>query len=163
MLIRLKNKDTLLVDEFKFKCAIGKNHTKLKKKEGDLSTPKGNFLIKSLFYRADRERKIKTTIPKYKIQKNMGWCNDPKKKNYNSLIKINKKIRHEKMFRNDFKYDLLLVIDYNLKKPVPFKGSAIFLHLTKNYMPTAGCIAIKRNDMLVLLKLINKKSRILIS
>ena len=62
------------------------------------------------------------------------------------------------MYRKDKKYDLVIVIDYNLKKPIPFKGSAIFIHLTENYKPTAGCIALGKNDMLVLLKIINKKN-----
>ena len=160
MLIRLKNKDTLKIDEFSFKCCIGKKGLKTKKVEGDLATPKGTYLLKKLYYRSDKFKKIKTSLPKIKIRKNMGWCNDPKNRFYNSLIKIRKKVKHEKMYRKDRKYDLVIVIDYNLKKPVPFKGSAIFIHLTQNYKPTAGCIALRKNDMLVLLKIINKKTKI---
>ena len=160
MLIRLKNKDTLNIDEFSFKCSIGKNGLKSKKVEGDFCTPKGSFLLKKLYYRSDRFKKIITVLPKIKIKKNMGWCNDPRHKQYNSLIKATKKIKHEKMFRGDRKYDLVIVLDYNLNKPVPFKGSAIFIHLTKNYQSTAGCIALSKNDMLVLLKIINKKTKI---
>ena len=160
MLIRLKNKDTLNIDEFSFKCSIGKNGLKSKKVEGDISTPKGSFSLKKLYYRSDKFRKINTVLPKIKIKKNMAWCNDPKHKQYNSLVKINKKIKHEKMFRRDRKYDLIIVLDYNLNKPVPFRGSAIFIHLTKNYRSTAGCIALSKNDMLVLLKIIKKKTKI---
>ena len=90
----------------------------------------------------------------------MGWCNDPLHKKYNSLISTKDKIKHEKMFRKDNKYNLVITIDYNLNKPIPYKGSAIFIHLTNNYKPTAGCIALSKNDMLVLLKLINKKTKI---
>ena len=160
MLIRLKNKDTLKIDEFSFKCCIGKKGLKTKKVEGDLATPKGTYLLKKLYYRSDKFKKIETLIPKTRIKKNMGWCNDPKHRFYNSLIKISKKVKHEKMYRKDRKYDLVIVIDYNLKKPIPFKGSAIFIHLTQNYKPTAGCIALGKNDMLVLLKIINKKTKI---
>ena len=160
MLIRLKNKDTLRIDEFSFKCCIGKKGLKTKKVEGDLATPKGTYLLKKLYYRSDKFKKIETLIPKIRIKKNMGWCNDPKNRFYNSLIKIRKKVKHEKMYRKDRKYDLVIVIDYNLKKPTPFKGSAIFIHLTQNYKPTAGCIALSKNDMLVLLKIINKKTKI---
>ena len=160
MLIRLKNKDTLKIDEFSFKCCIGKKGLKTKKVEGDLATPKGTYLLKKLYYRSDKFKKIETSLPKIKIRKNMGWCNDPKNRFYNSLIKIRKKVKHEKMYRKDRKYDLVIVIDYNLKKPIPFKGSAIFIHLTKYYKPTAGCIALNKNDMLVLLKIINKKTKI---
>ena len=163
MLIRLKNKDTLNIDEFTFKCSIGKNGLRLKKKEGDLCTPKGLYSLKKIFYRGDRIKNINTAIQKTKIKKQMGWCNDPLHKKYNSLINIKDKIKHEKMFRKDNKYDLLIVLDYNLKNPIPFKGSAIFIHLTKNYKPTAGCIALSEGDMQVLLKLANKKSKIILS
>tara|TARA_A100000164_G_C21817603_1_gene728679 strand:- start:289 stop:780 length:492 start_codon:yes stop_codon:yes gene_type:complete len=163
MLIRLKNKDRLIVDEFVFKCSIGKNGLKNNKREGDLSTPKGIFSIKKLYYRSDKVKKINTKVQKIKITKDMGWCNDPKSKNYNSLINIKKKIKHEKMFRKDRKYDLLLTLDYNLYKPIPFKGSAIFIHLTNNYKKTAGCVALNKKDMLILLKLINKESKILLT
>ena len=160
MLIRLKNKDTLHLDDFLFHCAIGKKGINSKKKEGDFCTPKGIFSIKNLYYRPDRLTKPETKITVKKIKKNMGWCNDPKNKKYNSLIRINKKIRHEKMYRKDHKYDLVIVINYNLKKPIPYKGSAIFIHLTKNYKPTAGCIALKKKDLLILLKIINKNTKI---
>ena len=90
----------------------------------------------------------------------MGWCNDPRSKKYNSLVKIRDKFKHEKLYRKDNKYDIVVVIGYNFKKPIPFNGSAIFLHLTKNYKETAGCVALNKNDLLILLRLINKKTKI---
>ena len=91
----------------------------------------------------------------------MGWCNDTKnKKNYNKLIKKNNKIKHEKIFRKDFKYDFLIPINYNTKNTRLGKGSAIFIHLTKNYKPTAGCIAISKKDFLILLKILKRKIQI---
>ena len=90
----------------------------------------------------------------------MGWCNDSKSKMYNKEIKIDKKISYEKLFRKDHKYDYLIVINYNKKKIIPGKGSAIFIHLTKNYNPTAGCIALKKKDFIILMKLINRKTKI---
>ncbi len=160
MLIRLKNKDTLRIDEFSFKCCIGKKGLKTKKVEGDLATPKGTYLLKNLYYRSDKFKKIETLLPKIRIKKSMGWCNDPKHRFYNSLIKIRKKVKHEKMFRKDRKYDLLIPVKYNTKRPIKNKGSAIFLHLTKDYKPTAGCVALRKNDFLILLKLIDKKTKI---
>ena len=91
----------------------------------------------------------------------MGWCDDinfPKK--YNRLIKVGDKIKHEKLRRKDYKYDLLIPIKYNFKNPVVGLGSCIFIHLTKNYKPTAGCIALSKKDFLIILKLINKKTKI---
>ena len=163
MLIKLKNKDTLQFDDFVFKCTIGKKGISSKKKEGDLCTPKGTFSIKNLYYRSDRLLKPQTKIIIKKIKKNMGWCNDPKSNKYNSLVTVKEKIRYEKMYRKDHKYDIVVIIDYNLKKPIPYKGSAIFIHLTNNYKPTAGCIALNKKDLLILLKLINKKTEIKIS
>ena len=94
----------------------------------------------------------------------MGWCDDLKfPKKYNKPIKVNNKINHEKLYRNDSKYDLLIPIIYNSKKTVVGKGSCIFLHLTKNYKSTAGCIALNKKDFLIMLKLINKKSKIKIN
>jgi len=162
MLIRLKNKDTLIIDEFKFKCCIGKKGLKEKKIEGDHSTPKGIFSLGKIYYRADRVTKPKKKNLIKKITKDIGWCDDPYSKHYNSEIKIKKNIKHEKLFRRDHKYDYFLVINYNMEKK-KFKGSAIFIHLTENYKPTAGCIALKKKDFLILLKIINKKTKIKIS
>ena len=90
----------------------------------------------------------------------MGWCDDPYNKNYNKEIILNKEIKGEKLFRESEIYDILIVIKYNIKKIQRFKGSAIFIHLTKNYIPTKGCIALKKNDMLILLKLIKPGDKI---
>ena len=141
MLINLKNKEYLILDEFKFKCCIGKNGLKSKKKEGDKCTPKTKLKLK-------------------KITKNMGWCDDPYNKNYNKEIILNKKCKGEKLFRKDKIYDILVVIKYNMGKIKPFEGSAIFIHLTKNYNSTKGCIALKKNDMLILLKLLKPCAKI---
>ena len=155
MLIHLKNKDKLIVEDFKFRCCIGKSGTKKSKIEGDNSTPKGIFTLGTLYYRKDRVKKPVTNLKTKIIKSNLGWCNDPKHIFYNKEINIQKKIRHEKLYRKDQKYDYFLVINYNIKKTLPNKGSAIFLHLTKNYNQTAGCIALKKNDFLILLKLIS--------
>jgi len=160
MTIKLKNKDKLIIDDFEFKCCIGKNGLKKHKKEGDLTTPKGIFTLGNLYYRQDRVNKPNTKLKIKVIKPDMGWCNQSMHKLYNKEIKIEKKIKHEKLFRKDHKYDYFIEIKYNSKKVFPNKGSAIFIHLTKNYFPTAGCIALKKKDFLILLKLINKKTKI---
>ena len=160
MKIIIIKKDTLLYDEFKFKCSIGKNGKTIKKIEGDNKTPKGLFALGPLYYRKDRLLKLSTKLKKIEIMKNFGWCDDVKSKFYNKPIKTNINVRHEKLYRNDKKYDLLIPIEYNSKKTKKNKGSAIFLHLTSNYKKTQGCVAIKEKDMLILLNLINKKTKI---
>ena len=161
MTIFVKNKHTLQIDEFEFRCCIGKNGSTINKKEGDKKTPKGIFQIENLYYRKDRLKKPRTNLKCIEIKDTMGWCNDihyPKK--YNKLITIDKKSRHEKLKRKDYKYNLLIPIKYNFKSPFINQGSCIFLHLTKDYKPTAGCIALKEIDFLIMLKLINKKTKI---
>ena len=163
MTIFIKNKHTLQIEEFKFKCCIGKKGSTRNKREGDRKTPRGTFKIENLYYRKDRMNKPKTSLKCVEIKNNMGWCDDvrfPKK--YNQLIKINKNIQHEKLKRKDHKYDLLIPIKYNFKKPIIGIGSCIFIHLTNNYKPTAGCIAVKKKDFLIMLKLIKKNSKIII-
>ena len=163
MIIYLKNKHTLQIDDFYFKCCIGKNGLSKKKMEGDKKTPIGRFSIEHLYYRSDRVRNFSTKLKCVEIKKNMGWCDDPNNKKYNKLVMISKKIKCEKMFRKDNKYDLLIPIEYNTKKIIKNKGSAIFIHLTKDFKGTLGCIAIKKNDFLILLKLLDKKTKIKIN
>ena len=87
----------------------------------------------------------------------MGWCNDINDhKNYNKLVN-RRKLKNVKTFRKDYKYNYIIPINYNYSKRIPGKGSAIFIHLTKDYKPTAGCIALNEKDLKILLKLINKK------
>ena len=160
MKIIIIEKDTLLYDEFKFKCSIGKNGKTTKKIEGDNKTPKGLYTLGPLYYRKDRLPKLSTKLKKIEIMKNFGWCDDVKSKFYNKPIKTNINVRHEKLYRSDKKYDLLIPIEYNSKRPKKNEGSAIFLHLTSNYKKTQGCVAIKEKDMLILLNLINKKTKI---
>ena len=160
MRIIVKNKDTLLYDEFKFKCSIGKFGVTSFKREGDKKTPKGVFSLGSVYFRKDRVSKFHTKLKKKEITKDMGWCDDVNSKYYNKLFKIKNNVHHEKLFRKDKNYDILIPIKYNSSKIIKNKGSAIFLHLTLDYKKTLGCIALKKKDMLILLRLINQKTRI---
>ncbi len=164
MIILIKNKHTLQIDEFKFNCCIGKKGSTNNKIEGDNKTPKGMFKLEHLYFRKDRVNKPKTLLKCIEIKNNMGWCNDvrfPRK--YNRLIKKNKKYKHENLKRKDYKYDLIIPIKYNFEKPAIGKGSCIFIHVTRNYKPTAGCIALKVKDFLIMLKLLKRNSTIKIN
>ena len=161
MTIFVKNKHTLQIDAFKFRCCIGKNGSTRNKREGDKKTPKGLFEIENLYFRKDRKNKPFTLLRCIEIKKNMGWCNDVNAKTkYNKLLNKMSKFKHEKLFRKDFKYNLLIPIKYNWNKIKIGKGSAIFIHLTKNYQPTLGCIGLAEKDLLILLKLIKQKTKI---
>ena len=161
MTIFVKNKHTLEIEEFKFKCCIGKRGSTRNKKEGDNKTPTGTFKIGNLYYRKDRKVKPSTILKCIEIKKDMGWCDDIRfPKIYNKLFKIQKKIRHEKLKRKDHKYDLLIPIKYNFTKPIVGLGSCIFIHLTKDYKPTAGCVALNEKDFLIMLKILKKNTKI---
>ena len=160
MTIIIKNKGSLIFKDFTFKCCVGKNGITNNKIEGDKKTPKGLFTLGNVYYRKDRNIKPITKLNSISINKKMGWCNDVRSKKYNKLIYINKKIKHEKMFRKDYKYDYIIPINYNTNKTRIGKGSAIFIHLTKNFKPTAGCVALIKKDFLILLKLITKQTKI---
>ena len=159
MIIHVRNKNTLIIDDFKLKCCIGKNGLSSNKKEGDCSTPKGLYNLKKLYFRKDRVGIPRWIIEKKIIKKNMAWCDDPLHKKYNEEIKTYNKELKENLYRIDHRYDYLISISHNEQK-VPYKGSAIFIHLTDNYKPTAGCVALKKKDFEILLKLINKKTKI---
>ena len=163
MLIQIKKGTILCFKNYKFKCVIGKKGIKKNKIEGDKTTPRGTYSLGKLYFRADRIKSIKTKLPLKIIKKNMGWCHLPNDKKYNKEIKIKNNNTFEKLYRHDHKYDALIVINYNVSPTLINKGSAIFIHLTKNYKPTAGCIAIKLKDFLVLAKFCNKKTKIQIN
>ena len=159
MHIFIKNKKLILGD-YRIKCAIGKRGIGNKKREGDQITPKGKFKVKSILQRKDRLSHFKSKITKLPIKRDMGWCDDPKSKQYNKLIKLPFKGSFEKLYRKDHKYDLMIPIKYNYFRPTKYRGSCIFVHLTNDYKATAGCVAIKKKDFFIMLKLINRKTKI---
>jgi len=160
MNIKLKKK-FLYFDKYRIKCAIGKRGITRKKLEGDNKTPAGVFKFNSIFYRKDRVKKIKSSLQKNIIKKNMGWCDDSNSKFYNKLIKFPFKFKAEKLWLKDNVYDVLLISNYNTKPVVKKKGSAIFLHIAKkNYPATKGCVAVSKKDMNLLLSKIKTKTKI---
>ena len=150
--------------KLKFKCALGKAGIGKKKREGDNVTPTGTFKIVKIYYRSDRVKKISSKLRLIEITKNMGWCDDPNSKNYNQLINLPSRYGHEKIFKKNNIYDIIVVLNYNMKPVIKNKGSAIFIHIAKkNYQPTQGCIALKKNVLLKLLSKISKNIKIKIN
>ena len=164
MTIIIKNKETLLIDDFKFKCSVGKLGFSKNKREGDNKTPIGVFNLGEIYYRKDRIKKITSKLKIISIQKNMGWCDDPYSKHYNKLVKFPFKYSAEKLYRKDSTYDIILVLNYNLNPIRKGKGSAIFIHIAKkNYKKTLGCIAVNKKDLKKIIKKINKSTIVNIS
>ena len=145
----------------KFKCTLGRAGVGKKKIEGDNITPIGVYKILNVYYRKDRIKNLNTKFKINQITKNMGWCDDPKSKKYNQLIRIPFNYSHEKLYKKDNVYDLIAVLNYNKNPTIKNKGSAIFMHLTKNYKKkTAGCIGLKKKNLLKLLGQININTKI---
>jgi L,D-peptidoglycan transpeptidase YkuD (ErfK/YbiS/YcfS/YnhG family) len=163
-MIIVKKSGYLKYKNLKFRCALGKAGIKKKEKEGDNITPRGIFEITKILYRADKIKKIKAFIRPIKIKKNMGWCDDSKSDYYNQQIKLPNKFGHERLYRNDNLYDIILVLNYNTNPIIKKKGSAIFIHVSKNsYKKTKGCIALKKKHLLKLIPLIKKNTKIKIN
>ena len=149
----LINKKNLIYKNYKAKCAIGKRGIGYKKKEGDFITPKGKYKIKFILYRKDRIKKIRSKIKKIAIKKNMGWCDDPRSKNYNKIIKLPSLYGFEKLYKKENIYDIILVLNYNMNPTIKNKGSAIFIHVAKkNYKKTEGCVALRKVHLLKIIK-----------
>jgi L,D-peptidoglycan transpeptidase YkuD (ErfK/YbiS/YcfS/YnhG family) len=158
--ILIKNK-YLTYKNYKAKCAIGKRGIGYKRKEGDLITPKGEYKIKYILYRKDRVKKIQSKIKRIIIKKNMGWCDDTRSKDYNKLIKLPSTYNYETLYKKENTYDIVVVLNYNMNPVIKNKGSAIFIHIArKNYKKTEGCIALKRIDLLKILREIKKNTKV---
>ena len=163
-MIIINKSSNLKYKDFKFKCALGKAGIGNKKYEGDNITPKGVFRIVKIYYRKDRLKKLHSKFTLTEITKSMGWCDDPKSRKYNHPIKLPTKYSHEILYRRDNIYDLILVLNYNMKPTIKNKGSAIFMHVAKkNYKKTAGCVALKKADLVLLVKEINKNTKVIIN
>ena len=158
MHIIIKNK-FLFFEDYKIKCAIGKRGIGVKKKEGDLITPKGSYKIKSIFFRPDKVKNLHTKLKKRAINKRMGWCDDPQSKDYNKLVRLPFKFNFESLYRSDSIYDIFFVLNFNTNPIKKNKGSAIFIHIAKkSFSSTKGCVAIKKSDIKILAKKVSKNT-----
>ena len=152
-------KKFLFFKDYKVKCAIGKRGITSRKVEGDKCTPRGRFKLKYIFYRKERIKDLRSKLKTIPIKKNFGWCDDENAKSYNKFIKFPFKFRAEKLYLKENIYDIVVVIDYNLKPIRKKRGSAIFLHVAKKtYSPTLGCIAISKSNLKYLVSIINKET-----
>ena len=163
MCVRVKN-NYLTFKGNKFQCSIGRSGFSENKKEGDGCTPVGTFNIENIYYRADKITYLDTKINKIIIKKLDGWCDDPIQKEYNKLIQFPYGFSAEKLYREDSLYDIICVLNYNTSPVIPGLGSAIFMHFAKDsYEPTEGCIALKQEDLIFLLSLIDHETKIILN
>lgn len=148
----------------KVRCALGRGGIRSDKREGDGATPVGCFPLRRLLYRADRLDQPPTALPAQPIYPDDGWCDDAGDPCYNRPVKLPYAASHERMWRDDGVYDLVVVLGHNDDPPVPGAGSAIFLHLARpGYSPTEGCVALERDDLIGLLKDCGPDSQLCVS
>ncbi len=147
----------------KYKCAIGKSGFSPDKKEGDNCTPIGVFPLRGVFYRADKTGKPATKLHVTETLPDDGWCDAADDENYNKKVKLPYPASHEKLWRDDGLYDLVVMIGYNDEPPEAGKGSAIFMHVARpEYQGTEGCVALEIGDLKELLAQITPETRIII-
>ena len=133
------------------------------KREGDGATPSGCWRMLAGFYRPDREKRPISALPLTPLTPDLGWCDEPDHPSYNSLIYLPFSPSHEVLWRDDSRYDLIVVLDHNTNPVEPHKGSAIFLHImADDGGPTVGCVGFHREDLLSLLRLVNAGEPLLI-
>ena len=160
---KLNKKYLLKVGDKTFGCQLGLGGLSFpsRKIEGDKTTPIGKWYILSIYYRSDRvlrpKIKKKNVLKINRITKSCGWCDDIRSLNYNKHVKINNfpslNFNYERLWREDSAYDLIIVISHNVKPTIKNKGSAIFIHCSfSDNRNTMGCIALKKKDILMLIK-----------
>ncbi len=129
-------------------CAIGRGGLSRRKREGDGASPVGQYRLIEVLYRADRIARPVTRLPVRAIRRDDIWCDDPESAHYNRPARAPLAASHEKLWRDDHLYDVIVVLDHNRKPRVRGHGSAVFFHLARpGYTPTEGCIAVKLADM----------------
>ncbi len=171
IVIHLNKKYFLRFGKKIFSCQIGSGGLKMaqKKVEGDLTTPIGKWYLESLYFRPDKfprpKLKKKISLKINQISKYCGWCDDITSNYYNNYIRINNSrfinINYENLWREDNAYDIIIVISHNVKPTIKNKGSAIFIHCSfSDFRETAGCIALKKRDLNLLLKNLSNKVRL---
>lgn len=151
--VRVSANGWLYQGDWSARCALGRGGMRRDKREGDGATPVGRFPLGVVYFRSDRLAPPATSLPLAAIDPGLGWCDDPHDKAYNRPVRLPHPARHERMWRNDRLYDLLVVIGYNRESIMPGAGSAIFLHVAKpDYTPTEGCVALALVDLQALLR-----------
>lgn len=154
------SRGTLTFGSITVPCALGRSGITRFKREGDGATPIGAFELLNVYYRADRGPRPRTILPVEAIAPNDGWCDDPAHPRYNRPVELPFAASHEKMWRDDRLYDIVVVLDCNMFPAVPGKGSAIFFHIAReDYRATEGCVAVAPAHMRLILSKVETECR----
>ena len=143
--------------------ALGRGGIKANKREGDGSTPRGNFRLQRLWWRAERYPRPATLLPARPIKPDDGWCEDPADRRYNKPVKLAPASKADRLMRADALYDFIVEIDHNTRPRVAGRGSAVFIHVARaGFAPTAGCVALKIGALRRLLARVGPRTRIMV-
>ena len=146
-----------------YRCAVGRGGIVTKKREGDHASPLGCFVLRQIFFRADRIDKPQSGLPVFALSPSDGWCVAPSDRAYNQPVSLPHPASAETLWRDDHVYDLIVVLGHNDSPVVPGCGSAIFLHVAQpDYAPTEGCVALAQDDLLEVLNDCDQQSQICI-
>ena len=150
--------------EMSFPCTLGRGGVRIDKREGDGATPVGRFAFRRLLWRPDRFAAAPTTaLPTQVLSPDDGWCDWPEDARYNRPVQLPYPARHERLWRDDALYDLVVILGHNDDPVVPHAGSAVFMHLAReDGGPTDGCIGLARADLIALLARLDSTSTIAI-
>jgi L,D-peptidoglycan transpeptidase YkuD (ErfK/YbiS/YcfS/YnhG family) len=144
-----------------FPAALGRRGVRALKREGDGATPRGSWPVIEVHYRPDRLRRPRTALPVVPLRPSSGWCDAPAGRNYNRKVALPYPASHERLWRDDGLYDVIIVLDYNYTQRISGRGSAIFMHVARlGFAPTEGCIALKRDHLLRLLAVLPRRALI---
>ncbi len=151
----------IIFGSMKLKCALGRGGRSVAKTEGDGATPAGRWQLLRVYYRPDRLLRPKTRLPVVALRQSDGWCDAVGDRNYNRPVRLPYPGSHERLWRNDSLYDLIVVLDYNITSRRQMRGSAIFMHVASPvYKPTLGCVALARHHLLRLIASCNSQTEI---
>jgi L,D-peptidoglycan transpeptidase YkuD (ErfK/YbiS/YcfS/YnhG family) len=143
--------------------ALGRGGIKANKREGDGGTPRGNFRLRQLWWRADKHPRPATSLPVQRISPDDGWCEDPDDRRYNRPIKVRSGADADRLARKDNLYDFIIEIDHNTRPRVAGRGSAVFIHAARpRFAPTAGCVALEINTLRRILARLGPHTRIIV-
>jgi zinc D-Ala-D-Ala dipeptidase len=125
------------------------------KKEGDLRSPAGIFNLSGAMGLLPTHP-ISSTFPYRTIEPGTHCVDDPSSRYYNRIVTEREipaqAVEHwnssERMWQITDRYRLLLVVDYNVREPIPGHGSCIFIHVWRGKgLATTGCTAMAETDL----------------
>jgi L,D-peptidoglycan transpeptidase YkuD (ErfK/YbiS/YcfS/YnhG family) len=141
--------------------ALGRGGIQANKVEGDGATPRGRFRLLRLWWRADRATRPKTRLPVRAIRDDDGWCENPEDRRYNRPIRLSPSAPGDRLRRADHLYDLVIELDHNTRPRMKNRGSAVFIHVARpGFLPTAGCVALRADDLKRLLTRLPRDAKI---